>query len=448
MSGNPDPAPHGVSGSRFVLGALGLTLRILVKSVLTLALILVALLIAVLDRNPDVPEPALPDVATASIAADMARELQEFSKLPPGQVDWTLSAEELDAGTRMLHRFFPVARVEARVSGEKVTVHASVSLGRWIDGLWTNVRFDVPETTDGLDLENLRVGYLPMPVKPVVSAASKLGDRYVAPGFVESLLETVVAVEAGPETVTATLDLSGPETDTFSQKIRDLLRNAVGLEDIGPVHEWLWYINKAANLGLLPRGGSVLPYIRFIMTGNQVRGAAKQDIKAALMALAVYCGDTRLSTAFGMSPSGSVKTNCDGTTLGGRDDLKRHFLVSAGLRAARSDDTAMNIGEMKELLDSNSGRTGFSFDDMAANAAGIRLGETLMSLESDEIESLGARIEKESDILPSLEGLPAGLSEAEFVENYGSTDSDAYRSLTAEINRRIDGLPIYAGEGG
>ncbi len=443
-----DGATRAVSASGLFLGALWLAFRILIKAALTLVFVVGLLVIAMVDRTPDVPEPVLPDAETASVAADLARELQGFSELPPGEAEWTLTTAELDAGARMLHRFFPVVRMDTRITGNGIRVYGSASLGRFIDGLWMNIRFDVPQSQNGLEFEDLRVGYLPVPVKPAILAAEKLGDRFVAPGFVDSLLKTIVAVETGPDTATATLGLSGTDTDNVSQQIMDLLQKAAGLDDIGPVHEWLWYINKAANLGLLPRGGSVLPYIQFIMTGNQVRGAAKQDIKAALMALAVYCGDARLSTAFGMSPPRNATTHCEGTTLGGRDDLKRHFLVSAGLRAARSIETATNIGEMKELFDSNVGNSGFSFDDLAANAAGIRFGELLITLEMNQIETLGARIQSEADLLPSLDELPTGISDAEFREIYGSTDSQEYRSLITEIDRRIDDLPIYSVRGG
>jgi hypothetical protein len=54
-----------------------------------------------------------------------------------------------------------------------------------------------------------------------------------------------------------------------------------------------------------------------------------------------------------------------------------------------------------------------------------------------------AMIESEADVLPSLDGLPSGLTEAEFRTRYGDVDSAAYRQQVAEIEARVDALPLH-----
>ena len=85
------------------------------------------------------------------------------------------------------------------------------------------------------------------------------------------------------------------------------------------------------------------------------------------------------------------------------------------------------MGELKELLDSNDGGSGFSFDDMAADAAGAALRR---GLPRRAARATGRRCwrgcESEADILPPLDGLPSGLSDAEFRARYGDVDSPAY----------------------
>ena len=61
------------------------------------------------------------------------------------------------------------------------------------------------------------------------------------------------------------------------------------------------------------------------------------------------------------------------TTLSGRGDLSLHFLYSVILEQVGKENIGLSIGELKELLDSNEGGSGFSFADLAADKAGIYL---------------------------------------------------------------------------
>ena len=47
------------------------------------------------------------------------------------------------------------------------------------------------------------------------------------------------------------------------------------------------------------------------------------------------------------------------------------------------------------------------------------------------------------DLVPPLGDLPESISAVAFQRHFGSTSSPAYRQLTAEIERRLDGMPLY-----
>ena len=134
---------------------------------------------------------------------------------------------------------------------------------------------------------------------------------------------------------------------------------------------------------------------------------------------------------------------CDPATLGGRDDLKRHFAVSAGLYAASTAQATIGVGELKELIDSGDGGSGFSFDDLAADLAGARFAAVLLATPATGWPELRARLTAESDILPEVRDLPSGLSAAEFAARFGDVDSPEYRAIVDEITRRIDALPFH-----
>jgi uncharacterized protein YfiM (DUF2279 family) len=125
----------------------------------------------------------------------------------------------------------------------------------------------------------------------------------------------------------------------------------------------------------------------------------------------------------------------------GRHDSAQHFAVSAALAAWAGEPAANAIGLYKEVEDARGG-SGFSFADLAADRAGTRFGE-LVAEGSPRLDvalrgSLG-----DSDLAPSLDGLPEALSEAEFQRRYGGRDNPAYRQLLAEIERRLAALPLY-----
>jgi hypothetical protein len=118
-------------------------------------------------------------------------------------------------------------------------------------------------------------------------------------------------------------------------------------------------------------------------------------------------------------------------------------VVSAGLYASRVGGATLGIGELKELVDSAAGGSGFSFDDMAANLAGIRLATLLLETPAEGWTGILGRIGSESDLMPAIDDLPSGMTEAEFVARFGSLESPGYAAVIAEIERRIEALPLY-----
>ncbi len=128
-------------------------------------------------------------------------------------------------------------------------------------------------------------------------------------------------------------------------------------------------------------------------------------------------------------------------TLAGRRDSPQHFLVSATLAADSGSPLADLIGLYKEIADSRGG-TGFSFNDMAANRAGTRLGALAVG-EPERLQQLLSRELHEEDLLPDVSDLPEGLQEREFRSRFGGPGSPAYERLRSDIEDRLDATPLY-----
>jgi hypothetical protein len=131
-------------------------------------------------------------------------------------------------------------------------------------------------------------------------------------------------------------------------------------------------------------------------------------------------------------------------TLLNRYDLAQHFTVSAALTVSAGGGLANAIGLFKELDDSRDG-TGFSFDDLLADRAGVRLAE-LATGTDQQARLLQQRMSNElseSDFMPSIENLPPSIMELEFKQRYRDLDSEKYRMVDDEIEKRILRCSIY-----
>ncbi|WP_445370173.1 hypothetical protein ACH518_11505 [Methylomonas sp. HW2-6] len=129
--------------------------------------------------------------------------------------------------------------------------------------------------------------------------------------------------------------------------------------------------------------------------------------------------------------------------LNGRDDLTKHYLVSAMLAAYSGTPLADAVGLYKEIQDSRGG-SGFSFPDLAADRAGTRMGETAVADRSQALR-LQQRLTQsdETELMPATADLVESMTEAEFIQRFGGFDCAAYRQTLATIERRIAELALF-----
>lgn len=128
-----------------------------------------------------------------------------------------------------------------------------------------------------------------------------------------------------------------------------------------------------------------------------------------------------------------------------RTDLAQHFTGSAALTASMNRHVADALGEVKELSDAQTGGSGFSFVDLAADKAGSRFGElAVLSSESAlRIQKLTSKIHDYRDFMPDPRDLPEHMSETDFKKLFESTQSPAYLRLANLIDRRIAEIALY-----
>jgi hypothetical protein len=172
------------------------------------------------------------------------------------------------------------------------------------------------------------------------------------------------------------------------------------------------------------------------------QGDPVAENRAAILVLAFYVNGKPLGMI--LPAANDWPRPMGGTvTLNGRDDLSKHFIISAALAAKAGGPLADAAGLHKEIEDSRGG-SGFSFNDIAADRAGTRFGEyaVIGSSVKQLQQKLSAGI-TEKDIMPATQDLPEFMPEAEFKHRFGGVDAPEYKKMMAEIERRVAALPFY-----
>lgn len=225
------------------------------------------------------------------------------------------------------------------------------------------------------------------------------------------------------------------------ETIGDLARLYAQSGDVSPEVVQL-YISEMDNV----RSRELADYIQALFSlakQRSLNNSAEEENAAVIWALAVKFGDYRFAKLIGVEP---VENSTDIPLLRGRRDLSQHFIYSAALQQLSDLEIGLQIGEAKELLDSITGGTGYSFADLAADKAGLQFA-SYISGESDDAENaqtLLANIKNENAFFPFTHDLPEGFTGDNFKRIIQSVESATYQQIEAEIDQRLSLLPLYS----
>ena len=174
--------------------------------------------------------------------------------------------------------------------------------------------------------------------------------------------------------------------------------------------------------------------------------SAVEENKALLLVLAVHAAHKNIDDIIGkaITKNTAMQKVRLKTTLRNRIDLMQHFSISAFLASAAGDSLAHATGLFKEISDSKGG-SGFSFADLAADQAGIKFGTMAVAseLSAYSLQLTMSKITNEDDYMPDINNLPEGLHEAIFKHQYGTPESDRYKIMQYELDRRIELCRLY-----
>lgn len=336
-------------------------------------------------------------------------------------------------------------RVVLREGAAEVTASVAQPVGRWVR--WLNVRARVREGAPLPRLEGLRVGVLPVPVGVAQQLAPALLARLSLPPSLPVMVEAVTGVSIAPNR----LQVRYRWTPEGVSRLMNTLVAPEELARLRDYHGRLLALLAARDSARSPVAGDsaapppparpLVALLRPLLAAAQRGGDAAAEVRAALLTLALYVANRPLGTLVPAAASWPALPR-QAVVLGGREDLAAHFLVSALVVVEGSSPLAQAVGLFKEVQDSRTGGSGFSFADLAADLAGTRFGEVAQRNPAWLAGRMAEGLE-EGEILPVLTGMPEGVDSATFTTVYGGVEGAATRQLRGELARRLDTLALY-----
>jgi hypothetical protein len=362
---------------------------------------------------------------------------------PPGSVRRILVSES-EAGRVLSYalnmKFRGRAGVDFRPGELTLVLTLMLPDNPW--GRYVNLSLDALQQGDALVVEHWRVGRLPMPAFVANRALRGLYSRLLEDATFQALRDSLYGLRLSENRA------------LMLYRWQPKLARSLGVEAAR------WLVGKADRERLLAYWGHIAQSSRSRITATQQpleqlmqavfqlartrsrAGQAAAENRAAILAMAAYLSGVNLARLLDQPDASPPRYRA--FTLNGRSDLAQHFVFSAAVAASGGARLADALGLDKELEDSRSG-SGFSFTDLAADRAGVCFAETALGSEEQarRMQATLAEGAAETLFMPDVDDLPEFMPERDFRRRFGAVGSPAYDKLAAEIERRIEALPMH-----
>lgn len=393
-----------------------------------------------LDRAPAIEPPA------EFRRTDLAWIKTLFQKHDPrGQTPDIVHTIQLDEAelNRLLNyavELRQVSGISAELTPGLATITATLAVADNPFGRYLNLTVRVAETTDGIRIDGLQLGSLPLPGM-LADWTVRLAHLWLRRDETYATLAKAFSQVSFDENL-ATLDYRWHPAlwAQLERKSADLL--------IAPEDQvrMLAYADQLDAL-LKPRPhGSRVPLTEVMGPlfehARQAGGEAADENRAALTALGAYLSGISLSKLLQGDSRSIRRAPRVHLTLHGRRDFAEHYLISAAITVNGGSRLANAIGLIKEEEDASKG-SGFSFTDLAANRAGVLLGERATGEAAEQMRQRLATARLDADLMPDFRNLPEFMAQAEFDRRFGPIGGPRYQKIIDTIDARLATHPLH-----
>jgi len=419
----------------------------IIIAVIVLLLIAGATAVAIMavQKAPLVASTATTQLDGADSVNELLGQLQRaFSRREEGH-QVTLTETQVESLVGVLQRALPDFKGVVNISPIGGTINLTYAIQD--TGYFVNASALVLPG-NSLRIEQVKIGDLTIPGRYLLRFLERTVNSYTDSEIATIALSRVerVTMKSGE----LTLDVG--RLDALLTELNVVASNMSVDEESELQRLSAYYLRylSGREIALSTEPVSLIEYLREGMARAREQSETPQDAvlhnKAVILALAVYVGHHRVGTLVG-----DIQPNAEkalkprrGAVLHNRNDLARHFIISAALELLSEEGMSLAIGEFKELMDRGNGGSGYSFVDLAADMSGNEFAQVATEISTAvDVQNAMARIQSELEIIPAIEGFPEGLSKQAFIEQYERVDSIAYLKEVEEIKRRINLLPLY-----
>jgi len=419
----------------------------IIIAVIVLLLIAGATAVAIMavQKAPLVASTATTQLDGADSVNELLGQLQRaFSRREEGH-QVTLTETQVESLVGVLQRALPGFKGVVNISPIGGTINLTYAIQD--TGYFVNASALVLPG-NSLRIEQVKIGDLTIPGRYLLRFLERTVNSYTDSEIATIALSRVerVTMKSGE----LTLDVG--RLDALLTELNVVASNMSVDEESELQRLSAYYLRylSGREIALSTEPVSLIEYLREGMARAREQSETPQDAvlhnKAVILALAVYVGHHRVGTLVG-----DIQPNAEkalkprrGAVLHNRNDLARHFIISAALELLSEEGMSLAIGEFKELMDRGNGGSGYSFVDLAADMSGNEFAQVATEISTAvDVQNAMARIQSELEIIPAIEGFPEGLSKQAFIEQYERVDSIAYLKEVEEIKRRINLLPLY-----
>lgn len=358
----------------------------------------------------------------------------------------TLTQPQMDAFERLANHGVGWVRPRLQIEKDGATADVTVDLGR---GGFLNLSAHVAQRKDGFPPVSLRIGTLSIP-----SGLTRwLLDRTV-------MVLDLPAPEARLDRLIGSFRIEGKDKAVFSLRADPELFEGLkslaprfGTSSVDPQLVRFYYARLLDNdlrsgVGAKSFATVVSTTFRTVVQRSD-KGDPAVETRAALVAIGLVTlgEDGRTLASMVLPYDAPCIPQSSLFILAGRPDLPKHLIMSSALAILFADRFSKAAGEWKELHDSVAeGGTGFSFVDLMADRAGLRLG---MATNGDRAllreMQYGLAYAGDERLLPvkSLKKYQEGLASEAFEKEYAGLGDSRYQQIVADIDAELDRIPLY-----
>jgi len=313
--------------------------------------------------------------------------------------------------------------------------------------IFLNFSFDISPSENLFNISNVWIGYLPIPnwvTDRILPGAFERGvQRY--PEYA-TLLGAVKKIDIAKNKFIVNYHWD----EQLSKKIKTAGRNFLFPPDqqklLGVYYRALGEMSRSFFWHKVGLQRIIWPIFALAKERSDAGADPIKENRAALFALGIMASGIRANPLLQDDNAEPFrKAYFFRLSLLKRRDLMKHFLISSALAVSTNKALSDTIGLSKELDDSDGG-SGFSFADLLADRAGVKLAQVATESEASarKIQAfLSQKNIKETDFMPPYTKLPEPITALQFKQEYIDIHNEKYLFVEQELQQRIDSRSLY-----